>query len=187
MPCLPSSSIDPPSAKIICDSCHGSATACFENRLPPSFPPESAHIPTMPTPPSPAVSWFPLYQLSENVTEHDICSLVLSVAVRLSQPFVDETGVQRVLFAEEPQPQPRPPTAKRMGSGPFIETAGQQNAKLTNTRSVGLLPGKVEEVKTDQVCVDNAVASADMHKSLLPEMLRVQEWFVRWGGDRFNR
>lgn len=127
------------------------------------------------------VPGFPPYQLSENVTERDICCLVLSVAVRMNQPFIDKTGVKRVLFADEPQPQPRPCAVKTMAPDPFIENAERQNAKPTVGESAGKLSAIVEEVEADQICLENVMASADMHKSLLPEMLRVQEWFERWG------
>ena len=90
---------------------------------------------------------------------------MLSVAIRMNQPFIDETGVKRVLFAEEPQPQPRPCKAKTSAavSLPVVED---------------LVPVKVEEATdADQICLENVVASTNAHMRLLPEMLRVREWF----------
>lgn len=116
--------------------------------------------------------------------ERDICCLVLSVCVRTSQPFVDETGVNRVIFFDEPQPQPQPRPSiivKPVASRLITENAEQKNARLPADGSVGMLSAKVEvEVEeVDQVCLGNVVAYAESHKRLLPEMLRVREWFER--------
>lgn len=150
--------------------------------LPPSPPPLSspslhrrAPRPQRPCPIPPP------HQLTESVVERDICSLVLSVSVRMNQPFLDETGVKRVVIAEEPHPQPRPSTLKPVAYGPFIEQLGQQGADRTVAGSAGVLSAKVAEAEADRVCLDNVVASAVMHKSVLPEMRRVQEWFERCG------
>lgn len=95
----------------------------------------------------------------------------------MSQPFVDETGVNRVVFAEEPQP--RPSTAKPAASRPLIEQPGQQNYGLTVGGSAEISAMKAGVVEMDQICLDNVVASEEIHKKVLPELLRVQEWFER--------
>ena len=168
-------------------SCHGSAKSSFGygcssvsqfSTLRYTRP--SSHRRT-PTPAATTVPGFPPCQLSENVTERDICGMVLSVAVQLHQPFLDETGVKRAVFAEDtqpqPQPQPRPCTVKTAASKPSIENAERQISEPTTGGSAGLLPVKAEEVDADQICLENVMASTDTQKSLLPEMLRVQEWF----------
>lgn len=97
----------------------------------------------------------------------------------MNQPIIDETGVNRVIFAEEPQPQPRPSTVKRVASRLSIEQREQHDAELTAAGNTGMLSAKAAVADVDQICLDNMVASADMHKNVLPEMLRVQEWFER--------
>lgn len=109
--------------------------------------------------------------------EQDISGLVLSVSVRISQPFADATGVSRVFFAGEPQP--RQSAAKPMVCRPLIEQAEQQGAQSAVRDSSGVPSEEVAALEEDQICLDNVVASADMHRSVLPEMLRVQEWFER--------
>ena len=159
--------IDPPSTRAVLMSrlCHKQAFGWGTNiyLFPPSSPPfcRSRPYPALQQP----CPVFPPRQLSENVSERDICGLVLSVAIRMNQPFIDETGVKRVLFAEEPQPQPRPCKAKTSAavSLPVIED---------------IVPVKVEEATdADQICLENVVASTNAHMRLLPEMLRVREWF----------
>lgn len=111
--------------------------------------------------------------------ERDICCFVLSVNVRNTQPFVDETCVNRMVFAEEPQPQLASSSAKPSAFIPFVERPEQQDAALAVGGSVGVVPAKAPVAEVDQICLDNVFAYDGMHKSLLPEMLRVQEWFER--------
>lgn len=111
---------------------------------------------------------FPPRQLSESVIEQDICGLVLSTNVRMNQHFVDATGVNRLVFAEEPRP-----TAKPVASRPFIEEVEQ----LTVGESSDLTSAEV--AVADQINVDSVAASTEIPKSLLPEMLRVREYFER--------
>lgn len=108
--------------------------------------------------------------------ERDICCLVLSVSVRTTQPFVDETCANRVGFPEELPP---PPTAAEpMDSRMDVEQRDME--ELTVRESAGALSATTARVEEgDGICLDNVLAFAEMHKSLLPEMLRVQEWFQR--------
>lgn len=113
----------------------------------------------------------PHHQLSDSVVEQDICGLVLSTCVRMKQHFVDATGVNRVIFAEEPQP-PRPSAV--------IEKVELQDAELTDRESSDSSSSEVEIVEeVDRTNAGNAAASAEIPKTVLPEMLRVQEYFER--------
>eukprot|EP00752_Nemacystus_decipiens_P006690 g6016.t1 len=94
----------------------------------------------------------PIWELSESVTERDVCSLVLSVCIRANQPFVDETGVNRVAFAEKLQPHPSP--AKPVVSRPSFKKEHQENGELAFSATC---------------------ASSEIPKSVLAEMLRVQK------------
>lgn len=127
---------------------------------------------------------FPLHQLSEKVVEQDVCGLVLSVCVRMNQPFIDETGVNRVLFAEEPQrqpPQPQPYTAEPAAYRPFFENAGNRDAQpFVRERSRSQTSGELVVSEEVQVSLSKILASAQVQKRVLPEMLRVQECIERW-------
>lgn len=86
--------------------------------------------------------------------ERDICDLVLSVHVLANQPFVDEKGVGHVFAAKQQHASKVAPAAT-----------------LPPTDNPGLLYPEV-----DRVCLDNVEACAEVQrKSLLPEMLRVEE------------
>eukprot|EP00752_Nemacystus_decipiens_P006693 g6017.t3 len=105
----------------------------------------------------------PIWQLPESVGEQDVCGLVLSVCVRMRQPYVDETGVKRVVFAEEAQPRP-PLIVEPVAYRPVIPAEGEHRGSPTE-----------EVAATREVCLSDIVAYAPMHKKVLPEMLRVQE------------
>ncbi len=120
------------------------------------------------------------YKLTETVTEQDICGLVLSVDARVCrQPYVDTTGVDRVFMAEGSQPSDRvgkskPPSAA-VATAEVAAVAGP-----TEGGSVGVLTSAaVAAARMDQDCLFNVVASKEMHKSALPELLRLQEIIER--------
>ena len=141
--------------------------------------------------------FFRLDQLSENVMEHDVSGLVLSVCMRMNQPFVDETGVKRVLYAEEPQPPPSSPSPSPPSSPPpqtrtpssveptafraSLEKTVQHDGRQPAVGgSVGVLSLKVDEVEEgDEICLRSIIASTEVQKGVLPEMLRAQECMLR--------
>lgn len=89
----------------------------------------------------------------------------------MKQHFVGATGVNRVVFAEEQQPRP-----SALASPPFIESAELQDAEVSAEASSDSSSAEVERVEVDQTEV---VASAEIPSNVLPEMLRVQEYFER--------
>eukprot|EP00752_Nemacystus_decipiens_P002827 g2635.t1 len=95
----------------------------------------------------------PIWQLSESVTERDICSLVISVQLQINRPLSDETGANRVVSASQVTPvAPRPP----------IENTNLRNAEL------------------DAICLANFKACEDVQKNfMLPELLRLEEVIER--------
>eukprot|EP00752_Nemacystus_decipiens_P006691 g6017.t1 len=123
----------------------------------------------------------PIWELSESVAEHDVSGLVLSVCVRMNQPFVDETSVKRLVVAEEPQPppQPQPPSlVKPVTYRPSIEQEAQHDAQPVVGGSRGGPPRETVAVEDEcQVGLSRIIACTQDRKSVLPEMLRVQEYF----------
>lgn len=112
--------------------------------------------------------------------EQDISGLVLSVCVRMNQPFIDETGVNRVLLAEVPQSRPRLSAVEPVVSHPFIEQAGQHDALSTAFGgSLGLPSEELVAVEEEGVNLRSIGFSAEIQKSVLPEMLRVQDCIER--------
>lgn len=115
--------------------------------------------------------------------EHDVSGLVLSVCARMKQPFLDDTGIQRVLFADEPQQQPPlPSSVKPVIFCPPVEKAALDDDEQPAVGpSQGGLPSE-KNVATEEECqvyLSSIIASTDMHKSVLPEMLRAQECIER--------
>ena len=87
--------------------------------------------------------------------ERDICDVILSVNVRINQPFVDQDGVGHVFVAK----QQRSSKAAPVATPPPTDNAGLLDA---------------EEV--DRVCLENAeVCEEAQKKSVLPEMPRLEE------------
>lgn len=92
----------------------------------------------------------------------------------MKQHFVDATGVNRVVFAEEPQqPQPQPSV---MSARMAIEEAEMHDGDVTDGESSDSHSAEVDAVEVDRT---NIVASGEIPKTVLPEMLRVQEYFER--------
>eukprot|EP00752_Nemacystus_decipiens_P006689 g6015.t1 len=114
----------------------------------------------------------PIWELSENVVEQDICSLVLSTCIRMKQHYVDATGVTRVVFAEEPQRQPQQPRPRAV-----VENGELQDSKVAVGEYSDSSSAEVEVVEVEQTNVGKVVASTEIPKSVLPEMLRVEEYF----------
>lgn len=91
--------------------------------------------------------------------EQDVCGLVLSIDVRVHQPFVDETGVGRVLVANYEHVSKVTPVP----TVPSIENPDLQN------------PG-LQDAEVDRICLDNVEVCAEVHrKSVMPQMLRLEE------------
>lgn len=111
--------------------------------------------------------------------ERDICCLVLSASVRVTQPFVDDTCASRGMFGEDPPPPPRPAAAKSVASRPPIENEGPEDAELTVGGRAGSLSAKSAEEETDKVLLRNICASVEVHKSVLPDMLCVHDGLER--------
>lgn len=126
-----------------------------------------------------ALSDFLAHQLSKTVAEQDVSGLVLSVSVRVNQPFIDETGFNRAEFAEERRSQPRPSAVEPVVHRLFIEQAEQHDAQSAVGGCLGLPSEKVAVVEEDQVCVSSIVPSSEVEESELPAMLRVQECIER--------
>lgn len=91
----------------------------------------------------------------------------------MNQHFVDAKGVNRVIFADEPRPKPRPSTVKPGDSRPG-------DAKLAGAREHSDSPSG-GAMAVEEVDEGNVVASAEIPRSVLPEMLRVKDYFERWG------
>lgn len=123
----------------------------------------------------------PPHQLSESVMELDVSGLVLSMCVRINQPFIDEIGVSRVLFADEVnKQQPRPPAAvKPVAYRPFIERAEQSAEPAAGGRSPGSPLEEDDVVEERHAWFNSIVASSEVQKNVLPELLRVEECIER--------
>lgn len=89
--------------------------------------------------------------------ERDVCGHVLTVNVRVNQPFIDDTGVSRVVIAEGRQPSQVTPTP----NGPSVDEAGLQGEEA------------------DNVFLGNVEASGNVHKSALTEMDGLEECLRR--------
>lgn len=97
----------------------------------------------------------------------------------MKQHFVDARGVNRVMFAQAPQSQqPRPSAVSPVASRPAIEVE-LQDAEVAVRESSDSPSAEVEMVEVDKASVGTVVASAEIPKSVLPEILRVQEYFER--------
>lgn len=107
----------------------------------------------------------------------------------MKQHFVDATGVNRVVFAEEPQQQQQPPQPRPRPCA-VIEKAELERAEVTDRESSDSslaevemeavsdsCSSEVEIAEVDPTRVGNVVASAEIPKSVLPEMLRVKDHF----------
>lgn len=91
--------------------------------------------------------------------EQDVCGFVLAVTLRVTQPFIDETGVGQVFVAKQQQQQLSGVVMPVVATRPPFQSPDVQDA---------------EEV--DRVCVENAEACAEVQKkSVMPEMLRLEE------------
>lgn len=110
------------------------------------------------------MSGFSPHQLPESFGEQDVCGLVLSVTVRVLQPWADKTSDKRLASADEPQPQPRPSASGPMASLPAIEKV-QEDAELEAGESPDA--PAAEEV------------SGVIPKNVLSEMIRVQDGIDR--------
>eukprot|EP00903_Cladosiphon_okamuranus_P008652 g8295.t1 len=122
----------------------------------------------------------PIWELSESVMEQDVSGLVLSVCVRMNQPFIDETGVQRVLCAKESPPSAPPGSStKPVAHRPSNEQPEEHDAAQSDVEGSprGMLSEEVTVavLEEGQLCLPGIISSTENQKGVLPQMLRVQE------------
>lgn len=77
---------------------------------------------------------------------------MLSIDVRVHQPLVDETCTDRV----------------------FIAYHASKFAPVVATRPLADIPGLQQDEEVDRVCLENVEACAEVQKTVLPEMLRLE-------------
>eukprot|EP00752_Nemacystus_decipiens_P002826 g2634.t1 len=95
----------------------------------------------------------PIWQLSGSVMERDVRGFVLSIVVPLNQPLMDEASAGHLL--------------------------AKQKQQLSEIAPVGTVPPienpDLKEAEVDRVCLENAEACAVVQKSVMPEMLRLED------------
>lgn len=127
-------------------------------------------------PPVPDVS---PHQLPETSGEQDICGHILSVRVRMQQPFVRETRTERVLYAAEPRPQPA--AVEQVAFRTHAEEYGQQGEEeLAVGERGGLSLVEVSEAEETQAHLGGGVfSSAEVWKGVMSETLRAKDCIER--------
>lgn len=86
--------------------------------------------------------------------EQDVCGFVLSVTLRVNQPFIDEAVVGHVFVAKQ-------------------QHLSEVNLVATRPPTENL---HLQDAEVDRICLDNVEVCAEVHKKhVMPEMLRLEE------------
>ena len=77
-----------------------------------------------------------------------------------NQPLIDEASARHSLAKKRQQ---LPPEAAPVAAVPSIENQ------------------KLQDAEVDRICLENAEACVETHKTVMPDMLRLEGCIARWG------